>query len=793
MPPAKKKTVRKKKVAARKKVVKKTVKRKSAKRKTSKRGFPWLKWFVGLVLLSMLVVGGYSLYLSQIVRVKFEGKRWAIPARVYARPLELYVGAPLSVAHLKSELRALGYRKVRQVKSVAQWSQNGARFIFQTRDFQFWDGMERGHKVSLTISSNTVSTLKDLNSGKPLDVLRLEPPEIGSIYPSHKEDRVLVRRDELPDHLVAALLAAEDRSYFQHHGINIHSILRALIVNIKAGRTVQGGSTLTQQLVKNFFLTSERSLWRKANEALMAIILDARYDKDEILEAYANEVFLGQDGDRAIHGFGLAAYYYFNRPITELNLSETALLVGLLKGASYYNPRSHPQRALKRRNLVLQLMADQGFIAQDLANRAKKQPLGVGKKGRLSNARHPAFIDLVRRQLQRDYQEEDLTSEGLRIFTTLDPWAQQQLDKQIASGLNQLEKQRRLKKGSLQAAMVLVSPQGGEVRALSGGRDASFAGFNRALDAVRSVGSLIKPVVYLLALSQPDKYSLVSLLEDEPVNLKDAQGRIWSPKNYDRKAHGLVPLHQALAKSYNLATVNLGLALGTNNVVRLLHQLGVQRKLRPLPSLLLGAVSLSPLEVAQFYQVFASGGFRSPLRAIREIVDSEGQPLQRYPLEIVQVVEPAPVYLLNRNLVEVMREGTGRGIRKLLPESIEVAGKTGTTDELRDSWFAGFSGDWLGVAWVGRDDNKPAGLTGSSGALVLWGRVMKALNPQPLGLIPPDNIVYIWVDPQTGYLSAENCDGAIAMPFIRGSEPSMRSDCLGDAKESGNFLEKLFD
>jgi penicillin-binding protein 1B len=791
MPPARKKTVRKKKTAARKKVVRR--KRGSVKKKNTKRGFPWMKWFVGLVLLAMLVVGGYSLYLSQIVRVKFEGKRWAIPARVYARPLELYVGSNLTVARLKAELQALGYRKVRKVSGVAQWSQSGSRFIFQTREFLFWDGLEAVHRVGLRISNGRIAALKDASTGKNLDILRLEPPEIGSIYPSHKEDRVLVRRDELPDHLVAALLAAEDRDYFHHHGVNLYSIARALMANVKAGHTVQGGSTLTQQLVKNFFLTPERSLWRKANEALMAIILDARYGKDEILEAYANEVFLGQDGDRAIHGFGLAAYYYFNRPLTELNLSETALLVGLLKGASYYNPRSHPDRALKRRNLVLQLMADQGFIDQETADKVMQQPLGVGKKGRLSNARHPAFIDLVRRQLQRDYQEEDLTSEGLRIFTTLDPWAQQQLDKQISSGLASLEKRKKFPAGTLQAAMVLVSPQGGEVRALSGGREAGFAGFNRALDAVRPIGSLIKPVIYLLALSHPEDYSLVTLLEDEPVRLKDARGRVWAPKNYDRKSHGLVPLHLALAKSYNLATVHLGLALGVKNVVSLLHDMGIQRELRALPSLLLGAVSLSPLEVAQFYQVFAAGGFRSPLRSIREIVDAQGQPLQRYPLEVKQVVEPGPVYLLNRNLVEVMRAGTGRGIRSYLPESLEVAGKTGTTDELRDSWFAGFSGDWLAVAWVGRDDNKPAGLTGSSGALTLWGRVMKALKPQSLGLLPPEDIVYIWVDPQTGYLSAEHCEGAIAMPFIRGSEPQLRSDCLGEEHRNGNFFERLFD
>lgn len=351
MPPAKKKPVRKKNAAVRKKVVRR--KRKPASKKSARRGFPWLKWLLGLTLLAMLVVGGYSLYLSQVVRIKFEGKRWAIPARVYASPLELYVGANLTTERLQAELRALGYRKVKKVGSVAQWSRSGSHFVFQTRDFLFWDGMEPSRRVSLRIGGSTVAALKDAASGKSLDVLRLEPPEIGSIYPSHKEDRVLVRRDELPDHLVAALLAAEDRDYFHHHGINLYSIARALMANVRAGRTVQGGSTLTQQLVKNFFLTPERSLWRKANEALMAIILDARYGKDEILEAYANEVFLGQDGDRAIHGFGLAAYYYFNRPLNELNLAETALLVGLLKGASYYNPRKHPERALQRRNLVL--------------------------------------------------------------------------------------------------------------------------------------------------------------------------------------------------------------------------------------------------------------------------------------------------------------------------------------------------------------------------------------------------------------------------------------------------------
>ena len=785
--------------ARKKKVVKRKATKPAARRRggrsrrrgSKRRSLGGLKWATGLLVLVALVVGGYALHLSQVVRVKFEGKRWAVPARVYARPLELYVGARVTPEQLQAELERLGYRKVKHPRQPAQWSRAGGRFLFHTRPFLFWDGDEPAHAVEVRTSAKGVSLLRDAKSGRELDLLRLEPPVIGSIYPAHKEDRVLVKRSDLPDHLVAALLAAEDREFFRHHGLNFRSIARALVANLRAGRTVQGGSTLTQQLVKNFFLTSERSLWRKANEALMALIVEARYDKDEILEAYANEVYLGQDGDRAIHGFGLASWFYFNRPLDELKLHETALLVALLKGASYYNPRVHPERARKRRNLVLELMAKQGFISPERAREAQRRPLGVVKQKRHGGGRHPAFIDLVRRQLRRDYREEDLTSEGLRIFTTLDPWAQAQLDRALDAGLRRLEKARKLKPGTLETAAVLVSPQEGEVRALSGGRRADFAGFNRALDAVRPVGSLIKPAIYLLALSQPQRYTLMTFLKDEPVRLKDARGNLWKPENYDHRSHGLVPLHEALAHSYNLATVHLGLDLGVEEVVRQLRRMGLRRPMRPLPSLLLGAVSLSPLEVAQLYQVFASGGFRTPLRAIREITDAEGRPLQRYPLEVEQVAEPGPVYLLNRNLVEVMRAGTGKGIRRYLPEKFEVAGKTGTTNELRDSWFAGFTGDWLGVVWVGRDDNKPAGLTGASGALQLWGRAMKALGPMPLGLLPPEEVVYVWVDPKTGHLSAEHCEGAVAMPFIRGSEPTVEAECH-DTSGIGGFLDRLF-
>ena len=791
MAPRKKKvTKRKAKPVTRKKKVVRRKKKVTGSRK--KTGFSWFKWTFGVLLLASLLLGGYSLYLSKVVRVKFEGKRWSVPARVYARPLDLYVGAAIKPEQLQAELIALGYRKVGHPTAAAQWSRAKNRFLFRTRDFQFWDGSEPASFADVRFDGHGISDMRDGASGSPIDLLRMEPPEIGSIYPSHNEDRVLVKREDLPDHLVQALLAAEDRKYYSHRGVDPGAIFRALMVNLRAGKSVQGASTLTQQLVKNFYLTPERTLTRKLNEALMALMLDARYDKDEILEAYANEVFLGQDGARAIHGFGLASYFYFNRPLSELRVHETALLVGLLKGASYYNPRQNPERSLQRRNLVLDLMARQGFISSVSAEEAKKRPLGVTEKGRVNSVTHPAFIDLVRRQLRRDYREEDLTSEGLRIFTTLDPWLQLTAEKRLSKGLLQLEKNRNMGGKVLEGAAVLVSPEGGEVRALVGGRESRFAGFNRALDAVRPVGSLIKPFVYLTALMQPDQYTLVTQLEDTRLTVRTRDGQQWTPKNYDKQEHGLVQLHTALANSYNLATVRLGMALGVDQVVKVLKDFGIHRPIKPFPSLFLGATSLTPLEVAQMYQVLAADGFRAPLRAIREITDSAGEPLQRYPLEVERVADPAAVYLLKRNLVEVTRAGTGRGVYRYLPDGLEVAGKTGTTNNLRDSWFAGFSSDLLAVVWIGRDDNKPAGLTGASGALRIWGQMMKPLEPLPLSLIPPDDVTYHWVEQQTGFLSAEHCPDVMAVPFINGSEPSVTAECHG-SRGIGSFLNELFD
>jgi len=753
---------------------------------------PWLKWLASTLLLAALLIGGYSLHLAQTVRVKFEGKRWAVPARVYARPLELYEGASLTPARLEAELDLLGYRKQASAGHPGEWSNSKGRYVVRTRAFRFWDEELPSRQLDIRLDGQRVVSLNDAQSGTGLDLLRLEPVAIGSIYPAHKEDRVLVRRNDLPEHLVQALLAVEDRKFFDHAGVDPLAIARAAMANLGAGKAVQGGSTLTQQLVKNFFLTDERSLWRKINEAWMALILEADYSKDEILEAYANEIYLGQDGERAIHGFGLASLFYFNRPLTELRVQETALLVGLLKGASYYNPRRHPERALERRNLVLRLMAEQGFLDAASADRAAKQPLGVTKGGRRADAIHPAFMDLVRRQLHRDYREEDLTSEGLRIFTTLDPWMQKQAERQLAGGLAELEQRQRNRSGTLEGAVVLIGTQGGEVRALVGGRESGYAGFNRALDAVRPIGSLVKPAVYLAALSSGEGFSLVSWLEDSGIELKGEDGKPWRPENYDRREHGRVQLHEALTQSYNLATVHLGLKIGLSRVVQTLQALGIARPIQPFPSLLLGSLSLPPIEVAQMYQTIAAGGFRSPLRAIREVADAEGGQLRRYPLELTQTVKPGPAYLLTRNMVEVVRSGTAKGLARYLPRT-ELAGKTGTTNDMRDSWFAGFGGDLLGVVWVGRDDNQPAGLSGASGALTIWGSLMQQLQPASLELSPPEGMQYLWIDAETGQLSAEDCRGAQAFPFLPGTEPGSAVPCAQGRSFSDSLSDFLKD
>jgi penicillin-binding protein 1B len=612
--------------------------------------------------------------------------------------------------------------------------------------------------------------------GADLPLVRLEPLPIGGIYPGNNQDRVLVRLSEVPKPLVQALIATEDRAFYTHHGYDLRGIARAVWSFVRF-KGLQGGSTLTQQLVKNFFLTPERTLQRKGTEFIMAVLLELHYDKEEILETYLNEIYLGQDRDRAVHGVGLASLHYFGKTVDHLSLPEGALLVGMVKGPGVYDPYRHADRALERRNLVLREMRNTNAITSEEFMLARSTSLGVNAKASTGTSTHPAFVDLVYRHLRRDYDEADLRSEGLRIFTTLDPRVQNKAEKVLERRITQFDRDKRFGDPGLEGAVVVTDSQTGEVEALVGGRDPRYRGFNRALDAARPVGSLLKPAIYLTALADPSHYTLITPIDDGPFVWKSRGAPDWEPMNFDRQFHGAVPLRTALAQSYNVATARLGTDIGVSRVLGTVQRLGIERALQPFASTLLGAVDLSPLEVAQMYQTIASGGFRNPLRAIREVTTQDGKPLKRYPLAVEQAFPPEPIYLITAAMQGVVREGTGKGLSAWLPPEIGVAGKTGTTDEQRDAWFAGFTGDKLAIVWVGYDDNRAARLTGAGAALPVWGEMMAGLAPEPLALPKPEGVETLLVDPASGLRADGGCAGALELPFARGSAPTERAPC----------------
>jgi penicillin-binding protein 1B len=625
--------------------------------------------------------------------------------------------------------------------------------------------LQEPQKLAISASSRGIQGMRN-GRGEDVPIFRLDPLLIGSIFPIHGEDRVVVRPDEVSRLLPAALKVVEDRKFDSHHGVDLGAIMRAAFVNLRAGGIQQGGSTLTQQLVKSYFLDSRRTFGRKIEEAMMAILLEIHFDKRDLMNAYINEIYLGQDGRRAIHGFGLASQFYFGKPAAELQLHEVALLVAIVRGPSYYDPRRHPERARTRRDLVLKLMAEHGVITSEDAERAIEHPLGIVSTTTQAGGYYPAFLDLVRRTLRRDYREEDLTEAGLRIFTTLDPYAQSQAEQALVQELAGLEKARKQPQNKpLEGVVVITRPQNGEVIAVVGGRDAGFEGFNRALDAKRSMGSLVKPVIFLAAL-ESGRYHAASIVEDGPIEVKLSNSQVWRPKNITEEFYGPVPLVRAMAQSLNLATVRLGLEVGLPQVAQEFQKLGLERQVPQLPSVLLGAVDVSPFEVAQLYNAFANGGFDTRLRAVRAVLDAEGKPLKAFGLEVTPVADATAVYQLNQMLVQVMEHGSGRGARAHLPRDLVVAGKSGTSSDYRDSWFAGFSGSHLAVVWIGYDDNSPTGLTGSSGSLAVWSRVMNSLGTTSYSAPLPENLQEQWIEFRTGLGARPGCgDEIIRVPL----------------------------
>lgn len=747
----------------------KTTRKKKTQSKKKKKSLLKL-WMIQLLVIFVCVFLSYCVWLDFQIRKEFEGKRWSVPARVYAQPVELYVGKKITQQQLLNKLREASYEPVKTLSKQGQFNSYASVINIYTRQFHYWDSYEKARKLQININNGLITRINVLDKGESVQIARLSPALIGKIFPLHDEDRVLITYESIPQSLIKALIAVEDRKFYEHYGVDPVGIIRSLITNLMAGKIKQGGSTLTQQLIKNMFLTRERTYTRKINEIIMAIMLEYHYSKESILAAYVNEIYLGQNGARGIHGFGTAAEFYFSKPLNELNIDEISLLVGLVKGASFYNPRKHPDRALKRRNLVLQLLKEQSFITAAEMKRASERPLGVIKKPNWSSARYPAYIDLVRRHLKRDYEIDDLRNEGLQIHTTLDVDKQEIAQNSVIKTLKQLDKDKRFKSGTLQSALVIVEPHNSEVLALIGDRNKNHNAFNRALDAKRQIGSLVKPAIYMTALNSPVKYNVLSALDDSKLTLKQSNGKTWQPQNYNKKYHGKVPLVRSIAKSYNISTVRLGMALGLENVIQTLKHLGIRSTIQKLPSILLGSINLSPYEVTQMYQTIASGGLQIPLKTIRAVLDKDGEPLRRYDLDVREYIATETAYLTQYLLTEVVNNGTARRLTRELPSLMPLAGKTGTTNELRDSWFAGFGDRLLAVVWVGRDDNKSAKLTGSTGAMQIWLDAMKKIKPEPLTLIEPEEIS--WYEFPDMSNPESSCSKTKAYPFVNAFPPN---------------------
>lgn len=743
-------------------------------RSLASAAWPWLRipFWICMGLLFGFVLP-YTLVLNKRVQDRFNDLVFAVPTRIYARPLPLEQGAPMTPAALELELTFSGYSNDGHGQVAGSWAKDGSTYIISSRGYAGPDGGELPKRVRVALGKGQVSSLKDVATGKAIELAHVDPARIATLYGAQQEERRIVRLADVPPLLIGGLQAVEDRDFKHHIGIDFSAILRASFANLRAGHTVQGGSTLTQQLVRNLFLDRDQNFTRKFNEALMSILIEAHYDKGRILEAYVNQVFLGQQGSQAVHGFAAAAEFYFGRRMEDLRPQEMALLIGMVKGPSYYDPRRYPDRALSRRNLVLEQFATTGLLSPEQAKAAEAAPLGIVSNGQLPHNRFPAFMELVRAQIISDFDDATLSAGNLSVFTTLDPAAQLYTEQAITTTMKSLGKRGE----AAQAAGVVTDAQTGSVLAIVGSKDPGDQGFNRAMDARRAIGSTIKPLVYLVALAQPERWSLGSLVEDVPVSMRQPDGTQWTPKNDEGDVHGQVPMVDALVHSWNLATIHLGLEVGVPRIKAFLESFGLT-DVNPSPSLLLGAQDLAPLQVAQLYQYIAADGHALPLVAVRGVVDNKGQTIKRYEVKTGNGEYQPAVRLVTWAMQQVARSGTAASIGKSGLAYLNAAGKTGTSNDMRDSWFAGFTGEHLAVFWMGRDDNKPSGLYGATGSLRAWQELFRRLPTRPLSAAPGEGLEMAWINPATGKRSDPQCEGARQLPVVAGSLAQDAEGCF---------------
>lgn len=735
-----------------------------------------LAWRIGLLGMGLLIGIGapYVWYLDKQVRREFAQLQWQVPTRVYARPLLLQRGVRLDGDSFELELAAASYRKDGIGQLPGTYARDGGRFRLATRAFVDIDGPVHPRRLEVQVAAGRIAVVRDAESKRRIDSARVDPARIATLYGNSEEERRLIRAEDAPPLLITGLQAVEDRNFKHHIGIDPWGVLRAIWVNLREAEFEQGASTITQQMVRSLFLSNTKTVSRKIKEALYALIIEARFDKKRILEAYLNQVFLGQSGNQVVRGVAAGSDFWFGRELGALKTEDLALLVGVIQGPGFWDPRRYPERALKRRATVLMVWRDTGLISAAEAARAGAAPLGVSSKPGVARNRAPAFMDLVRRQLASDYPADELRGAGLSVLTTLAPSAQTLSERAVAATLAKVER----KQGPPLQAGVVVSDTGtGEVLAMVGNRRSDQPGFNRALEAQRPVGSLLKPFVYLLALAQPDKYSLASWVDDSPVEVTQPNGQPWRPKNSDGQNHGTVTMAAALARSYNQATVRVGMDVGPERLADLMKVLAGLRA-KPRPSLILGSVDLSVFSMTQMYQFLASGGRVQPLRAVRGVLAPDGKAIKRYDFHTpaAQEGDAIAARLVTLGLQQAVTGGTASPLLRDGLGPLQPAGKTGTSNDSRDSWFAGYTGDHLAVVWVGNDQNQPTGLYGATGAMRVWSAIFSELPSAPL-VVSGQGIEWAWLDAAAYATTEEGCPEARRGAFVAGYLPDEHKSC----------------
>lgn len=741
-------------------------------------------WRIVKILAVLAIIGLVALAyhvrkVDRMIEAKFDRPRkWDLPSRVYSDAEYIYPGINIKEHRIVAKLDRLGYRNTgEKISGAGDYSINDSRLELYLHNFAYPDGEFRGFPVRFDLSGGVIGKIIRMDGDEGLELVRLEPEEIASIFTEKMEDRTIVTLSDVPEHLVQAIILIEDERFFKHGGIDPTGILRAAFANLKAMGIVQGGSTLTQQLVKNFFLYPKRSFVRKINEMLIAARIERHHTKAEILEAYLNEIYLGQRGSSSVSGVEEASRLYFGKGVSQVTPSEAAIIAGMIKSPSLYNPITNPEKAKERRNFVLGRMYEKGFLKKGEYEKALAEKI-VTPKVNTKIVTSPYFIDFVKRQLADLYPPEVLKTEGLRIFTTLDMFMQIAADKAVGAELVAIEKDNASlipegHEGKLEACLVALQPSTGYVRALVGGRSYSVSQFDRCTQALRQPGSTFKPFVYLTALDPRRSQKLftpATLIKDMAFRVKSG-GKTWQPRNYEKKEHGQVTLRRALEKSYNIATARLAIEAGLENVLDTARDAGISSELMAVPSMSLGAFEVTPIEMASAYTIFPNGGIRAQPISIINVVTKDGEVLEKKSIRMKREFDAAPVYLTTNIMKGVMDNGTGASARSRGFTAI-AAGKTGTTSNYRDAWFVGFTPRLLALSWVGYDDNANMKMSGARAALPIWAHFMKDVAPAGHGdFAGPPGVILLKVDPITGGLPTRSCPSGKYEAFIEGTEP----------------------